>query len=56
MFPWLHNAHAGYVLAAYSIALAALVGLVLVSWVGMHRLEKKWRRLHRERRGWRRDA
>ena len=56
MLPWLQNPHSHFVIAAYAIALTALVGLALVSWLWARRLDRKWRLLHRERRAHRHDA
>ena len=32
MLDWIHNSHAGFVLAAYGVAAVALIGLALASW------------------------
>jgi heme exporter protein CcmD len=42
---WIHNSHAGYVLAAYAVAAIALIGLALVSWCDYRCRVKEWKNL-----------
>jgi len=46
---WLHNREASYVLAAYSAAAIALLGLLLFSWRAWRCRQGEWRRLQNKR-------
>ncbi|MDE2029860.1 MAG: heme exporter protein CcmD [Alphaproteobacteria bacterium] len=45
MFPWIHHPHADYVLAAYTIAAAALFLIGVFSITAYHRRKKEWEKL-----------
>lgn len=45
---WYQNPHADYVVAAYALALAALVVLGLSSWLEARRTQKAWQKLQNQ--------
>jgi len=45
---WIHNTHAGYVLAAYAVAAVALIGLLAWSLCEHRAAAKEWRKLNNE--------
>jgi len=49
MINWLHNSHAVFVVAAYSIALLTLGGFAVVSWFWARAQDKKIQKLQKER-------
>lgn len=49
MINWLHNSHAAFVVAAYSIALLTLGGFAVVSWFWARAQDKKIQKLQKER-------
>lgn len=51
MFDWLQNPHAGYVLAAYGIALAVLGGVAGQSWLWARAKDRMARQAQDARRG-----
>jgi heme exporter protein CcmD len=44
---WLQNPHADYVMAAYGVAVAALVGLLVASMCKARRAHKAWQKLQK---------
>ena len=42
---WLQNPHADYVLAAYGVALVALAGIGVASWLSARRTRAAWQKL-----------
>jgi len=49
MLDWLQNPHTDYVVAAYSVALAALLALGLLSWRAARQTKNKWAKLQERR-------
>jgi heme exporter protein CcmD len=45
---WIHNPHAGFVLAAYAIASVALIGLALLSWREHAARQAEWKKLRHD--------
>ncbi len=50
MFDWLQNPHAGFVIAAYSVALPALAGFAVLSWVSLRARDKELKQLEQKER------
>jgi heme exporter protein CcmD len=49
MTEWIHNTHASYVLAAYAVALVALVGLAITTICDYRRHLKEWQSMSQDR-------
>jgi len=45
MIDWMQNPHAGYVVAAYVIAITGFVVFAVLSWMGMRARDKELQRL-----------
>ncbi len=44
---WLQNSHADYVMAAYGIAVVALIALGIASLLDANRAKKQWQKLQK---------